>query len=66
MSAHPIVVTTEDGREERFPSLNSAVPHLNISTTTIRLYARTGEKIQTRLGIVGIRFEDSGQSKEQP
>lgn len=56
--AHPIIVTTEDGLEKRFPSVNGAVVDLNISTTTIRRCARTGTEIQTKLGLVTIKYEE--------
>ena len=56
--AHPIIVITEDGLERRFPSVNGAVVDLNISPTTIRRYAKTGAGIQTKLGMVTIKYEE--------
>ena len=56
--AHPIIVITEDGLERRFPSVNGAVVDLNISPTTIRRYAKTGAEIQTKLGMMTIKYEE--------
>ncbi len=56
--AHPIIVTTDEGKELRFPSVNGAVVDLNISPTTIRRCARTGSEIRTKLGLVTIKYEE--------
>lgn len=64
MSTHPIIVRTQEGNIVRFPSINSAVPYLNISTPTIRHYAKTGDRILTKIGIVEIRFENTSLYKK--
>ena len=54
MAREGTIVTAidEEGKEWVFPSVNAAVPVLNISPTTIRRYAKNGGKVVTRLGLV--------------
>ena len=53
-----VAAKDENGREYIYQSVNSAVPELNISPTTIRRYAKNGGIIMTRLGLVEIEFRD--------
>ena len=61
MASEGTIVTAidEEGKEWVFPSVNAAVPVLNISPTTIRRYAKNGGKVVTRLGLVELKTKKS-------
>ena len=61
MAREGTIVTAidEEGKEWVFPSVNAAVPELNISPTTIRRYAKNGGKVVTRLGLVELKTKKS-------
>ena len=61
MAREGTIVTAidEEGKEWVFPSVNAAVPVLNISPTTIRRYAKNGGKVVTRLGVVELKTKKS-------
>ena len=61
MAREGTIVTAidEEGKEWVFPSVNAAVPVLNISPTTIRMYAKNGGKVVTRLGLVELKTKKS-------
>ena len=61
MAREGTIVTAidEEGKEWTFPSVNAAVPVLNISPTTIRRYAKNSGKVVTRLGLVELKTKKS-------
>lgn len=61
MAREGTVVTAidEEGKEWVFPSVNAAVPVLNISPPTIRRYSKNGGKVMTRVGLVELKTKKS-------
>ena len=64
MAREGTIVTAidEEGKEWIFPSVNAAVPVLNISPTTIRRYAKNGGKVMTRVGLVELKTKKSTEN----